>query len=149
MFIVQWYDIFLLFEGVVYVPVGDDIVGAFPERFKADLRPRHIAGPGLCPSGMSGLRFLPIFVHVLRHFERIFVATFFSIVAEIDSISLFVASCQELFVAGYQMCNNNQCISIITSRVSARGNIFGSVCVCVCVRLSVCALQAEPLILRT
>ena len=40
---------------------------------------------------------------VLRYFERVFVATFFSFVAEIDSIWLFVASCQKLFVAGCQM----------------------------------------------
>ncbi len=40
---------------------------------------------------------------VLRYFERVFVATFVSFVAEIDSISLFVASCQKLFVAGCQI----------------------------------------------
>ncbi len=33
--------------------------------------------------------------------------------------------------------------TVITSRVSGRGNIFGSVCLSVC--LSVCALYAEPL----
>ena len=40
---------------------------------------------------------------VLRYFERVSVATFFSIAAEIDSIFLFVASCQRLFVAGCQL----------------------------------------------
>ncbi len=40
---------------------------------------------------------------VLRYFERVSVATFFLIVAEIGSISLFVASCQKLFVACCQI----------------------------------------------
>ncbi len=40
---------------------------------------------------------------VLRYFERVSVAKFFSIVAEIYSILLFVASCHKLFVAGCQM----------------------------------------------
>ncbi len=39
---------------------------------------------------------------VLRYFRRVFVATFFSIVQEIDSIFLFVTSCQKLFAAGCQ-----------------------------------------------
>ncbi len=40
---------------------------------------------------------------VLRYFERVFVATLFAIVAEINSILLFVASCQNLIVAGCQI----------------------------------------------
>ncbi len=42
-------------------------------------------------------------------------------------------------------------IEFITSRVSGRGNIFSSVCVCACVSVctSLSVLQAEPLDLQT
>ncbi len=40
---------------------------------------------------------------VLRYFARVYVVTFFAIVAENGIIFLFVASCQKLFVAGCQL----------------------------------------------
>ncbi len=48
---------------------------------------------------------------------------------------------------------NNWCQAqkalIFTSRVRGRGIVFSVASVCLCVCLSVCALQAEPLDLRT
>ena len=41
----------------------------------------------------------PVYGRVLRYFERVSVAALFLIVAKIDSIFLFVASCRKLFVA--------------------------------------------------
>ncbi len=61
--------------------------------------------------------FCPNNGRVLRYFERVFVATFFPIVAEIYSIFLSVASFQKLFLAGYQMtlfvasCGQKSCNS--------------------------------------
>ncbi len=51
---------------------------------------------------MQDITYDGLYGRVLRYFERVFVATLFSNVADIGSIYLFVASCQKLFVAGCQ-----------------------------------------------